>query len=128
MWPNGFFMSDERKLARIIIERMKQRAGVRSQAKLAEVIGVTPQSLSGAIQKGKIPDRWFDVMEEKFGVTREELTAPPKQIRAALVQPYGDADDSSLEAQAMAWLRTIRQRDPARYVQILAELAKEAEG
>ena len=108
---------------------MKQRAGVKSQAQLARVIGVTPQSLSGAIQKGKIPDRWFDVMEEKFGVTKEELCRTPERVVATLEQPYGmAADDSSLEAQALAWLRTIRQRAPARYVQILAELAKEAGG
>ncbi len=107
---------------------MRLAAKAKSKAELARMIGVKPQSINTAITRGKIPDRWFDVMEEKFGVTKEELTAPPKRVKAALVQPYGDADDSSLEAQALAWLRTIRQRDPARYVQILAELAKEAEG
>ncbi len=114
---------------KITIERMRLAAKAKSKAELARMIGVKPQSINTAITRGKIPDRWFDVMEEKYGVTKKELTAPPEQARAALVQPYGEVhDDSSLEAQALAWLRTIRQRDPARYVQILAELAKEAEG
>ena len=117
------------ELSKIIAERMKQASRAKNQAQLARVLKVSPQAVSDAIRKGKIPDRWFDVMEEKYGVTKKELTAPPEQARAALVQPYGEVhDDSSLEAQALAWLRTIRQRDPARYVQILAELAKEAEG
>ena len=82
---------NNKQLAKIIVERMRKKVGASSQQDLAKILNIKPPSISGAIQKGKIPDRWFEVMEEKFGVTREELTAPPKRVRAALVQPYGSA-------------------------------------
>ncbi len=67
---------------------MVKKSGL-SQTRFAEkILGISGVNLSKVKKTGKIPDRWFDVMEEKFGVTKEELTAPPKQIRAALEQNY----------------------------------------
>ena len=85
-------MNDEKQLTKIIIERMMKKSGVPSQAQLARnVLRLQPPRITDAIQKGKIPDRWFDIMEEKFGVSREELCRPSTKVRAAVAQPYGDA-------------------------------------
>jgi hypothetical protein len=82
---------DDRKLARIIVERMKTAAGVDSQAKLAKALGMQPPSITDAMAKGKIPERWFDLMLEKYGATREELCRPPQKVSMSLEQNWGNA-------------------------------------
>jgi len=70
---------DDREKAKLIIERMQVAAKVSSQAKLAGVLGIKPPSVSDAATKGQIPPRWFNVFEEKFGVTKEELCETPEE-------------------------------------------------
>jgi hypothetical protein len=81
---------DDREVARIIIERMKVAAGVKSQAKLAQALGIQPPSVTDAHTKGKIPERWFKIMEENFSVSREELCRPVERMsaRAQVDMPY----------------------------------------
>jgi len=67
---------------------MRLAAKARSKAELARIIGVKPQSINTAITRGKIPDRWFLIMEEKFGATREELCRPPAKVQATIEQQY----------------------------------------
>lgn len=82
---------DDRKLAKIIVERMKKAAGVDSQAKLAKALGMQPPSITDAMAKGKIPGRWFDLMLEKYGATREQLCKPPQKVSLTLEQNLGNA-------------------------------------
>ena len=92
---------------KITIERMRLAAKAKSKAELARMIGVKPQSINTAITRGKIPDRWFDVMEEKYGVSREELTAPPKQVRGTLEQNY-HVQGGTREEDVIAALRAFK--------------------
>jgi hypothetical protein len=81
---------DDREVARIIIERMKVAVGVKSQAKLAQALGIQPPSVTDAHTKGKIPERWFKIMEENFSVSREELCRPVERVsaRSQVDMPY----------------------------------------
>lgn len=68
----------EKKEARKIIDKMIEIAGLDNQADLAKILGgISSQSISGAIAKGKLPERWYKIMEERFCVKREELEKPP---------------------------------------------------
>jgi hypothetical protein len=75
---------DDRTMARIILDRMKKAAGVRTQAELAATLGIKPPSVSEAAIKGRIPERWFDILFEKTGATKEDLCLPPEKVMAAL--------------------------------------------
>ncbi|MBV5328075.1 MAG: hypothetical protein JZU65_10620, partial [Chlorobium sp.] len=64
----------EKKEARKVIDKMIEIAGVDNQASLAKILGgISSQSISGAIAKGKLPSRWYEIIEEKFGVKQEEF-------------------------------------------------------
>ena len=107
----------------IILERMVKKSGL-SQTRFAErVLGISGVNLSKVKKTGKIPDRWFDVMEEKYGVTKEELTRPPSgasvgmTTKAAdgtvttttLVQPYGMATDDEEREHCLRELNSLFQ-------------------
>jgi len=62
----------EKKEARKVIDKMIEIAGVDNQASLAKILGgISSQSISGAIAKGKLPVRWFEIMEEQFGAKQD---------------------------------------------------------
>jgi len=103
-------MIEGRKYAEIIIERMKEKSCTSSQAKLAkEVFGVQPARITDAKNTGRIPDRWFEVMEDKYGISKEELCKDLPQNRPTVgittkskdgttstvtfSMPYGNASD-----------------------------------
>lgn len=70
--------NSEKKEARKIVDKMIEIAGLDNQADLAKILGgISSQSISGAIAKGKLPERWYKIMEERFGVKREELEKTP---------------------------------------------------
>jgi len=56
-----------------IVQNMIKKAGVGSQAQLAHKLGVSPQAVSDAIRKAKIPDQWFIKFQKKYGITKDEL-------------------------------------------------------
>jgi len=73
----------EKKEARKVIDKMIEIAGVDNQASLAKILGgISSQSISGAIAKGKLPSRWYEIIEEKFGVMQEELEGTSSGIIA----------------------------------------------
>jgi len=62
--------------AEIILDRMIKTSGL-SQNKFAQnVLGIGGANVSGAKKSGKIPDRWFEIIQEKFGVSKAELCNP----------------------------------------------------
>jgi hypothetical protein len=64
----------EKKEARKVINKMIEIAGLDSQGALAKILGgISSQSISGAIAKGKLPQRWYEIMEEKFGVKQADI-------------------------------------------------------
>lgn len=76
----------DRQLAKIIVGKMVKAANLSKQEELAELLGIKPQSISSNIAKGKIPDGWFAIFHEKFGVTKDQLSETPGE---KLVRTYG---------------------------------------
>ena len=120
----------DRELAKIIIEKMKTVAGVKSQAKLAHALGIQPPSVTDAITKGKIPERWFEVFSDKFGVTKEELSTPSERAVAGPVQCWNDAtpnedrekftqDMNGLFSIIMRWQEEENGADPLTSMQFI---------
>ncbi len=63
--------------AEIIINNMIKKSGLSQNKFSEEVLGIKSVNISKARHSGRIPDRWFQIMQEKFGVTKEELCESP---------------------------------------------------
>ena len=64
--------------AEFIVDIIVKKSGV-SQNKFAEtMLGIKGVNLSKARQSGKIPDRWFEIVEEKLGLTKDALIQQAK--------------------------------------------------
>lgn len=75
----------------IIIEKMVKKSGL-TQNKFAEdILGIRGVNLSRAKKSGKIPDKWFELVKEKLGITKEELCQQPQKVTMTLEQSWGDA-------------------------------------
>jgi hypothetical protein len=77
--------------AKLIADRMKRAAKVKTYGELGKILGgITSQAISSAIAKEKIPDHWFDIIEENFSVLRHELCRPEERMsaRAQVDMPY----------------------------------------
>jgi hypothetical protein len=77
--------------AKLIADRMKRAAKVKTYGELGKILGgITSQAISSAIAKEKIPDHWFDIIEENFSVLRHELCRPEERVsaRAQVDMPY----------------------------------------
>ena len=53
------------------LERLLQGAGLRRDSQLAEILGVSPQAVSQARRKGKIPDGWVLKVAAQFGLSTD---------------------------------------------------------
>lgn len=83
--------------AGVIIDNMLNLYG-KSQTKFAqEILGIQGPNISDARKSGKIPDRWFEIVEEKFKKTKDALIQQAKNeyskgrvsVRAQVNLPYG---------------------------------------
>lgn len=77
--------------ANIIIERMRTASRSHNKAALAGILGIKPASITTAERRNKVPGRWFVLIEEKFGVSKEELCRPTKKVEGSLDIVYGCA-------------------------------------
>jgi len=67
-----------KKAAKLVIRNMMRVANVRKNSELGNILGgIRPQSISNSIGRKNIPDNWFLVFEEKYGVSEEELCRQP---------------------------------------------------
>jgi Bacteriophage CI repressor helix-turn-helix domain len=69
-----------------ITNNIKKIAGVKSQRDLAQVLGISPQAVTEAKNRGVVPGRWLDVIVKKFRVNKSELFETPEEN---LVRTYG---------------------------------------
>ena len=53
------------------LDRLLQGAGLRRDSQLAEILGVTPQAVSQARRKGRIPDGWVLKIAAQFGISTD---------------------------------------------------------
>jgi hypothetical protein len=74
----------------LLFNRITRLAKVYQDVDLAKILGITPQAIHGAKFKRKIPKTWYPIIEDKFGVTREELCRPEERMsaRAQVDMPY----------------------------------------
>ncbi|MGE4193398.1 MAG: S24 family peptidase [Pseudodesulfovibrio sp.] len=56
-----------------IVERLKKATGTQTDSALAECLGITQGSLSGAKTKGKVPPKWLILASEDFSVSLDWL-------------------------------------------------------
>ena len=53
------------------LDRLLQGAGLRRDSQLAELLGVSPQAVSQARRKGRIPDGWVLKVASRFGLSTD---------------------------------------------------------
>jgi len=53
------------------LDRLLQGAGLRNDRQLAEILGVTPQAVSQARRKGRIPDGWVLKIASLYGLSTD---------------------------------------------------------
>ncbi len=53
------------------LDRLLQGAGLRRDSQLAELLGVSPQAVSQARRKGRIPDGWVLKVADMFGLSTD---------------------------------------------------------
>lgn len=53
------------------LDRLLQGAGLRRDSQLAELLGVSPQAVSQARRKGRIPDGWVLKVASQFGLSTD---------------------------------------------------------
>lgn len=56
-----------------LFKKIKKISGGANQKGVAEKLGISPQAITDAKKKNKIPETWFNIVAEKFGVTKEEI-------------------------------------------------------
>jgi hypothetical protein len=56
-----------------LFQKIKKISGGKNQTAVADKLGISPQAITDAKRKNKIPETWFDIIDEKFGVTKEEI-------------------------------------------------------
>nr|WP_321464324.1 hypothetical protein [uncultured Desulfobulbus sp.] len=56
-----------------LFKKIKYIAGGGSQKEVAGKLGISPQAISDAKRKNRIPESWYVIIFEQFGVTREAL-------------------------------------------------------
>ena len=60
--------------AKSIVRRMKKIAKVRTNTELGGILGgIKSQSISSAVGRKIIPENWFEVFWDEFGVTKNEI-------------------------------------------------------
>jgi len=57
----------------LLFKKIKNIAGGGTQKEVAEKLGITPQAISDAKRKNRIPESWYGIIFEQFGVTKETL-------------------------------------------------------
>lgn len=54
-----------------VLDRLLQGAGLRRDSQLADLLGVTPQAVSQARRKGRVPDGWVLRLASRFGLSTD---------------------------------------------------------
>jgi len=56
-----------------LFKKIKKISRGKNQKGVAQALGISPQAITDAKRKNKIPETWFDMIEEKFGLSKDEL-------------------------------------------------------
>lgn len=69
-----------------IFNNIKKITKKKNQKEVAEDLGITASAITDAKGRNVVPDRWFDIIKDKYGITKEELRETPEE---KLVRTYG---------------------------------------
>jgi hypothetical protein len=78
-----------------IFKKIKLIAGGSSQRAVAAKLGISPQAISDAKRKNRIPESWYTIVYEKYGVTRETLHTQTDGQSAKIVQLFKNGPPAS---------------------------------
>ena len=67
--------------ADIIIEKMINISELSQNLFAKNILGIGGANVSEARKSGKIPVRWFDLMQDKFGISKDELCEIPDDFK-----------------------------------------------
>nr|WP_320013120.1 hypothetical protein [uncultured Desulfobulbus sp.] len=56
-----------------LFKKIKKISKGKNQKGVAQALGISPQAITDAKRKNKIPETWFGIIEEKFGLSKDEL-------------------------------------------------------
>ena len=79
-----------------LFKKIKEISGCKNQKEVAAKLGISPQAITDAKIKNKIPETWFDMVSEKYGVTKEELC---QQAENDIWRPPQGTEENSLQKQ-----------------------------
>jgi hypothetical protein len=72
---------EEKRLAKGYVLAMLEICGVNSQDEFAKnILGIKPQSVSGAIARGKIPGQWIELVCKKYSVRPSDIAKRAYEI------------------------------------------------
>lgn len=89
------------------LDRLLQGAGLRRDSQLAELLGVSPQAVSQARRKGRIPDGWVLKVAAQFGLSTDWIffgKEPRQGVSSAPASGQSSFDETAKEDER------IRQR------------------
>lgn len=88
-----------------LLDRLLQGAGLRRDSQLAEVLGVTPQAVSQARRKGRIPDGWVLRIATRFRLSTDWIyfgQGDPRADAQSRADPPPNSPDGTLTRYAEA--------------------------
>jgi len=95
-------------IAKNVIKNMMEIADVKKQSQLADILGIKQPSVSGAIAKGRIPESWFKIIINKFGVTKEDIKKQSEDKAPETTQENVTSDDFRLDNMVSATVRVLQ--------------------
>ena len=77
------------------LDRLLQGAGLRRDSQLAELLGVSPQAVSQARRKGRIPDGWVLKVAAQFGLSTDWIFFGKGAPEGGAVPPAPSREDGA---------------------------------
>lgn len=72
-----------------LFKKIKKISKGKNQKGVAQALGISPQAITDAKRKNKIPETWFDIIEEKFGLSKDELISYEDKTGKGASTPTG---------------------------------------
>ena len=90
------------------LDRLLQGAGLRRDSQLAELLGVSPQAVSQARRKGRIPDGWVLKVAAQFGLSTDWIFFGREAAPGGHAAPQGPLPTESGREEALMKERRAR--------------------
>jgi len=65
----------------VVFARMMQAVGTKKAADVATALGISHSSVSGSKRRGNIPDSWYGIIADKYGVSMDWLRTGEGEMR-----------------------------------------------